>query len=59
MAWTTVGDASKVSGFGPPTAATIGLNEGNGIDYQHLEDSADQGTYYESGPELTQTVSGI
>jgi hypothetical protein len=50
MAWTT-GDASLgIGGFGPPsTAATIGLNEGNGIDYATLGRFCRPGTYY-GGP---------
>ena len=50
--WTT-GDASGGSGgFGPPgTAATIGVNEGNGIDYATLGRFCRPGTYY-GGPAI-------
>jgi len=52
MEWTT-GDASGGSGgFGPPsTAATIGVNEGNGIDYATLGRFCRPGTYY-GGPSV-------
>ncbi len=52
MEWTT-GDASGGSGgFGPPsTAATIGVNEGNGIDYATLGRFCRPGTYY-GGPSI-------
>ncbi|MCB0728256.1 MAG: T9SS type A sorting domain-containing protein [Ignavibacteriae bacterium] len=52
MQWTT-GDASLgIGGFGPPsTAATIGVNEGNGIDYATLGRFCRPGTYY-GGPNV-------
>jgi len=52
MEWTT-GDASGGSGgFGPPgTAATIGVNEGNGIDYATLGRFCRPGIYY-GGPSI-------
>ena len=52
MEWTT-GDASQgVGGFGPPsTAATIGVNAGNGIDYATLGRFCRPGSYY-GGPSI-------
>ena len=52
MEWTT-GDASLGSGgFGPPsTAATIGVNAGNGIDYATLGRFCRPGSYY-GGPSI-------
>ena len=52
MAWTTGDASSGIGGFGPPsTAATVGINAGNGIDYATLGRFCRPGSYY-GGPSI-------
>jgi hypothetical protein len=52
MAWTTGDASSGIGGFGPPsTAATVGVNAGNGTDYATLGRFCRPGSYY-GGPSI-------